>query len=139
MSNNYTRVQFRLQNDQSRIYEIKAIILHKMTTDIIFGMDFLLSNDSIINLNDGTICIDGKFYELDRKNDVEHEIKDLALKTKINSIIESEFDLNKKFINLIKRHKLTNPEVGRINKTCHEINVNNSMVIDLPSFRLLII
>ncbi|KAG0440686.1 hypothetical protein DMUE_1559 [Dictyocoela muelleri] len=60
-SNKQTFVKFMLQNDQSRIYQVKATILSKMTTDMILGMDFLLSNEVVIDLNEHTINVNFKF------------------------------------------------------------------------------
>lgn len=105
-------MKFSLQNDKNRIYEIKAIVLNKMTSGMILGMDFLLSNDAIINLNECTINIDGKYYELNIGNVTDNEIKTLTRKTKINAIVEQENDLRKKINGLIKNSKIANPEIG---------------------------
>ncbi|KAG0420252.1 Retrovirus-related Pol polyprotein from transposon [Dictyocoela roeselum] len=107
-----------------------------MNTDMILGMDFLLSNDAIINLNDYTVSIDGKFYELKHPDNIDDGLKELVRKTKISTIVNPETYFSDKINNLIKEYKIKNPEIERITGTSHQINLTSNDTIDLPSYRI---
>ncbi|KAG0435403.1 hypothetical protein DMUE_4744, partial [Dictyocoela muelleri] len=95
-----------------------------------------LSNDAIINFNDNTINIDGKFYELPTQQSIDNEMKILVNKTRINSIVETEKSIFNKINNLVKKCKTSNPEIGKMNNITHEINLKSEVILDQPSFRL---
>ncbi|KAG0442603.1 hypothetical protein DMUE_0151 [Dictyocoela muelleri] len=96
----------------------------------ILGMDFLLSNHAIIDLSEGTISLDNKYYELNLKeNTTEFESK-LLQKTKINAQVSSA--VNSRTMLTIKENKLKNKEIGNLINTQHVINLKEQKNINLP-------
>ncbi|KAG0435296.1 hypothetical protein DMUE_4785, partial [Dictyocoela muelleri] len=88
-SSQEANLELFIQGDKTTRYKVRAKIINDMSLAGILGMDFLLSNHAKIDLSEGTISLDNKYYELKLKeNTTEFESK-LLQKTKINAQVSS--------------------------------------------------
>lgn len=55
--------------------------MKRLATDILLGIEFLLENDSIINIKEGYVSLDGRQYEL---------YKNLSIDNGINKVLCDE-------------------------------------------------
>ncbi|KAG0420275.1 hypothetical protein EQH57_0217 [Dictyocoela roeselum] len=97
-------------------------ILPRKKNTIILEMSFLKQNQAVIDLKNNIIVFGGREYELEDAYNKDSLLEEqLSTNTKIFNISESRWKID----NLIKMAKLNNPEIGKIDVTNHEIQLNN--------------
>ncbi|KAG0441354.1 Transposon Tf2-6 polyprotein [Dictyocoela muelleri] len=116
----YCDVKFQIMNDENIFYKSKFMILPHPCNVLILGMRFLTENDTIINLKDGIISLDGKEYEVKARipNFVAPD-NDISRKTKIFSVKSVYSEINE----TINKAKIHNPEIGNIQIAKHKIEL----------------
>jgi hypothetical protein len=128
--NQEIKLKMHLEADTSRTYNVTFKIMQNLTTDIILGLAFLFDNESIIDMKEGILTIDGKHYEFPTYSDQSyiHE-KFIADKTKI-MLVKSPKECVEE---LIKKCKIENPILGTMEDVDHNIILNNETpVISKP-------
>lgn len=90
-------------------------------------MEFLIQNETIINLKDNTLTIDGRFYEIPRLQSEQSQQNEnfLADKTRIMAINDRRLSLEES----IRAQKLKNQELGTIRKIHHNITLTDDVCI----------
>ncbi|KAG0442151.1 hypothetical protein DMUE_0497 [Dictyocoela muelleri] len=85
---------------------------------IILGMKFLMDNDAVINLKDGTMNLDGIEYEICRgsKTNNQHD-SEIINKSRIYTIKD-------RISNLLQSAMKNNPLIGNINVITHTIDLS---------------
>jgi hypothetical protein len=117
----------QLQADTSKRYQVNMRIMPKLSTHIVLGMDFMLSNEVVIDLKENILTVDGKNFEiLENTSMNKDQERFISEKTNMMNIETSK----EKAENLIKRYKIKNKELGIIPQTQHKI----SLVDQIPIF-----
>lgn len=120
--NEKCELKFHIGENTHHQYIDTFRILPGTKAQIILGMEFLQKNETIINLKENTIIIDGKEIEIWEnqcdKNATDNYINE---KTRICTINDTDNETHIKIKNLIKQHKLTNPKLGNIKIDKHQI------------------
>ncbi|KAG0420575.1 Retrovirus-related Pol polyprotein from transposon 17.6 [Dictyocoela roeselum] len=110
-------LQFEILNDRNVTYKTTFMVMPTTTEILILGMKFLMDNDAVINLKEGTMNLDGIDYEIFEGSNNNNEFdSELINKLKICSI-RNAMD------NLIQTAKKKNPSLGKINVVEHKIEV----------------
>ncbi|KAG0419577.1 Retrovirus-related Pol polyprotein from transposon 17.6 [Dictyocoela roeselum] len=116
----YSKVIFKIFNDINNIYKSKFYVIPNPNGQPILGMRFLLENNSVIDLSENTLNIDGVEYEIDcggsSFNSFDQEI---ILKSKIYKMKNADEKINE----LIQKFKKQNPKLGNIKKYEHSIEL----------------
>ena len=118
-----TQTAFNIENDTMITYNHKFNVADNLTVDVILGMDFLLSNDAIINFKSNTLSIDAKKYEITSIGNAKFHPLDAKLdeKTKICTILSPQEQIT----NMVKRYIYNNPILGEIANEEHIIELHN--------------
>ncbi|KAG0429822.1 hypothetical protein DMUE_5715, partial [Dictyocoela muelleri] len=105
------KVKFKLLNDINNYYCSTFFIMPNPNKQIILGMRFLLENESIINLREGFINLDGFEYEVSTRNHEENYYEQALIKKSKTFTLSEQED---KIEALILKAKRENPTFGTI-------------------------
>ncbi|KAG0420770.1 Retrovirus-related Pol polyprotein from transposon 17.6 [Dictyocoela roeselum] len=119
----YTNLKFNIFNDTSNTYTTRFNILPYPKGQPILGMRFLLENNSVINLREKTINIDGTKYDVEIHDETNTFEDEVISKTRVYEIK----DYKKKISELIKNQKTRNPRIGNIKNAEHKIEVFDTL------------
>ncbi|KAG0439130.1 hypothetical protein DMUE_2645 [Dictyocoela muelleri] len=107
-----------LQGDKCNNYKVTARILDKTTADLILGIDFMKNNKAMINLDESTIRLDNKIYELLL---TDKTVADEIFTNKSNIMCINQPIKPTYIERLISEYKENNQTVGTIDNTIHKI------------------
>ncbi|KAG0420351.1 hypothetical protein EQH57_0182 [Dictyocoela roeselum] len=112
-------LQFEILHDKNITYKANFLVLPNLTEILILGMRFLLDNDAVINLKEGSIILDGMDYEICSSSIKGNPYDDeLIAKSKICTIHDD-------ITQLIKTAKSNNPVLGSIDVAEHKIELHS--------------
>ncbi|KAG0420428.1 Retrovirus-related Pol polyprotein from transposon [Dictyocoela roeselum] len=122
-------INFKIKGDKEITYKSLFYVFNSASPKIILGMQFLQDNDSIINIRDNYISLDGKEYELEINDKISDSSEKAILdKSKIFTLKRPEEKLKK----LIQKMRQDNPEIGHIRTIKHEITLSRKFI---PKFK----
>ncbi|KAG0435786.1 Retrovirus-related Pol polyprotein from transposon [Dictyocoela muelleri] len=129
-----TIIPFNIDGDDTTLYKVKVKILKNMSLSGILGMDFLLDNDAKIDLDEGTLTLDTKHYELYINRWKDSLDRQMVRKTRINANLDENYKY--KIIELIREYKIKNKPIGEMNSAKHKIDLIKDKIITESSYRI---
>ncbi|MEG0619454.1 MAG: reverse transcriptase domain-containing protein, partial [Bacilli bacterium] len=122
---------FVIENDQSRTYNLQTYVLENNNNiEIILGIDFLKANKSKINLEENTVIIDGKMFEVDMKEGrLDQNDEALANKSEIRQV-EDISNRKEKVNKIIDCYLDKSNDLGLFTGLKHKIAIVKNVVIN---------
>ena len=118
--------EFSFEGLSTTKYKISALEVPNLNCEILFGMKDLIRFNAIININEGTITLDNKTFEINVREIPSHQESD-------NLIYTTKEKLNQ----LINKAKASNPIIRNIDSFNHRIIWKTKTPIRLKPYRLL--
>ncbi|KAG0436688.1 hypothetical protein DMUE_4104 [Dictyocoela muelleri] len=103
----YTHLKFNLFNDTNNIYTTRFNILPNPRGQPILGMRFLQENNSVINLREGAISIDGTEYDVEIQNGTDSFENEVISKMRVYEIKDYKSEIS----DLIKNQRHEIPDL----------------------------
>ncbi|KAG0437952.1 hypothetical protein DMUE_3391 [Dictyocoela muelleri] len=122
-----------LQGDKCNNYKITARILNNTLADLILGVDFMKNNKAIINLEESTIRLDNKIYELQV---TDKTVADEIFANKSNIMCINQTKITTDIERLISEYKSNNLTVGTIDNTSQKIQYKSVNIVNLTPYRV---
>ena len=132
-----TNVIFSIENDKVNTYTFNFYILSSTEFNIILGADFLRNHEAELSFKDSTISLSGHFYELHfTLSPIQKLDRTLMEKTRIFSVKAIDSSSKEQADDLVKWHKVNNPQLGLVPSIEHSIVLTNKTPITAKPYQI---